>query len=38
LPVEIDGLGAVRICVSDADAERAAELISSHRAQEEESE
>jgi hypothetical protein len=35
LPVEIDGLGAVRICVSDADAERAAEIISRSQEQEE---
>ena len=34
LPVEIDGLGAVRISVADADAERAAEIISSHQEQE----
>ena len=31
LPVEIDGLGAVRISVSDADAERAAQLIADHQ-------
>jgi hypothetical protein len=30
LPVEVDGLGAVRISVSDEDAERAAQLIASH--------
>ena len=30
LPVEIDGLGAVRISVSDKDAEQAAQLIASH--------
>ncbi len=35
LPVEIDGLGAVRISVANDEAERAAELISSHREQEE---
>ncbi len=28
VPIEIDGLGAVRISVSDADAERAVEIIS----------
>ena len=31
LPVEVDGLGAVRICVSDEDAQRAAELIEEHK-------
>ena len=31
LPVEIDGLGAVRISVSDADAEQAAQLIADHK-------
>lgn len=31
LPVEVDGLGAVRICVADEDAERAAELIDEHK-------
>jgi hypothetical protein len=30
VPVEVDGLGAVRISVSDEDAERAAQLIASH--------
>ena len=33
VPIEIDGLGAVRICVSDADAELAAKIISSHQEQ-----
>jgi hypothetical protein len=31
VPVEVDGLGAVRICVADEDAERAAELINEHK-------
>ena len=35
-PLEVDGLGAVRIMVSEEDAERAADLISSYHEHEEE--
>jgi len=34
IPLEVDGLGAVRISVSEDDAERAAQIISSHREEE----
>ena len=34
-PVEIDGLGAVRISVSNEDADRAGEIISSHQKEDE---
>ncbi len=35
LPIEIDGLGAVRISVADTDAERATEIISRSREEDE---
>lgn len=35
-PLEVDGLGAVRIMVSEGDAERAVDLISSYRERREE--